>query len=72
MSASKCGSQPPTPPQSQCPPATPQPSDCACDQHAALIDLDVGTDNGLQIDADVLGIDVADVSIGLDLLTDLL
>jgi hypothetical protein len=75
--SSQCGSSPPNqspppaPPQ-QCDSA-PQQCDSGCDaQHAALIDLDVGTTNGLQIDLDALGINVADVSIGLDLTDGLL
>jgi hypothetical protein len=53
-----CSSESQMPPQSS--------DNCACDHQAALIsaDIDAGQ-SGVQIDVDVLGVNVADVSLGL-------
>jgi hypothetical protein len=40
-----------------------QSNDCSA-QHAAIIDLGIGTHNGLTVDLDVLGSDVANIDVG--------
>jgi hypothetical protein len=52
-----------SPPQSSC---SPPAESTACDAHqAALIDLNVGTTNGLTVDLDAVGLNVADIAVDL-------